>query len=114
MQIIALLNAQLDTTSDNEHFLGALSAVGSGLARRMKLVFEVVDLRPRKDHSPPLESALRGLLVGRASVEEPQDEIVQLLLVGDTLSLDEWDASSTFRRLSASETLNASRLSAFG
>lgn len=91
MRIVGLLNAQLDTTSDNEHFLGALSVVGCGLPRMTKLVFEVVDLRPRKDHSPPLESALRSLLVGRASVDEPRDEIVRLLLVGDTLSLDEWD-----------------------
>lgn len=90
-QIVDLLNAQLDRTPENRRFLSALSAMDCGLPDGTKLVFEVIDLRRRTEHATSLEEALRGLLVGRKKVEEPQDEVKRLLLVSDTLSLDEWD-----------------------
>ena len=99
-QLVELLNAQLDPASGDGHFLSAASAVDCGLPEKTTLVFEVLDLRRRDEHSQSIEQALCDLLVGRAVIDEPKNEIVRLLMVSDTLSLDEWEVERPGEKIS--------------
>lgn len=91
-EIASVLQRQL--LCDNKEarqFQSAINAMKFGLANGQSLLFEVIDVGPRDVQAVELEAALRGILIGSQSVAEGEGEIVRLLLVGKTLSLDEWE-----------------------